>query len=154
MALAPGDPAPDFSLPTAQGGTISLSGLRGRKVVVYFYPKANTEACTLEAQDFTRLKGEFDKAGTTVVGISHDPIKAIDRFQSKHGLAVELASDETLDTLGAYGVWAEKSMYGHTFMGIIRTTVLIGADGRIARIWPKVRVKGHAEDVLAAARDL
>lgn len=154
MALAPGDLAPDFTLPAAHGGSVALSGLRGRKVVVYFYPKANTEACTLEAQDFTRLKRAFDAAGTTIVGISHDPIKAIDKFQSKYDLAVQLASDETLDTLNAYGVWAEKSMYGHTFMGIIRTTVLIGSDGRIARIWPKVRVKGHAEEVLAAAREL
>lgn len=154
MALAPGDLAPNFTLPTAGGGTVRLSDFAGRKVVVYFYPKANTEACTLEARDFTSLKRDFDAAGATVVGISHDPMKAIDKFRAKYDLAVQLASDETLDTLNAYGVWAEKSMYGHTFMGIIRTTLLIGADSRIARIWPKVRVKGHAEEVLAAARAL
>lgn len=154
MALSTGDLAPDFSLPADRGGTVKLSALRGRKVVVYFYPKADTQACTLEAQDFTRLKPDFDQAGATVIGISRDPLKAIDRFQKKYELGVQLATDESLDTLGAYGVWAEKSMYGRTYMGIERSTFLIGADGRIARIWPKVRVKDHAEEVLAAVKAL
>ncbi|QCI67695.1 thioredoxin-dependent thiol peroxidase [Phreatobacter stygius] len=154
MALSTGDLAPDFSLPADRGGTARLSELRGSKVVVYFYPKANTEACTVQAQDFTRLKADFDKAGTTVLGISHDPVKAIDKFQAKYDLGIKLATDEGLDTLDAYGVWGEKSMYGRKYMGIERTTFLVGPDGRIARIWPKVRVKGHAEEVLAAAIEL
>ncbi|MGL4286042.1 MAG: peroxiredoxin [Phreatobacter sp.] len=154
MALSTGDLAPDFSLPADRGGMAKLSALRGKKVVVYFYPKADTQACTIEAQDFTRLKPDFDKAATVVIGISHDPLKAIDKFQKKYELGVQLATDEGLETLTAYGVWGEKSMYGRSYMGIERSTFLIDADGKIARIWPKVRVKGHAEEVLAAAKAL
>jgi thioredoxin-dependent peroxiredoxin len=154
MTLTAGAPAPDFTLPAEGGGGVTLSALRGRKVVLFFYPKADTTACTQEAQDFTRLKAEFDAANVALIGISHDPLKALAKFRTKHALGVELATDEDLQTLGDYGVWTEKSMYGRKFMGIVRTTVLIDADGRIARVWPKVKVKGHAEEVLTAARAL
>lgn len=154
MALAEGDRAPDFELPADGGRTVRLSDFAGRKLVLYFYPKADTSACTVEAQDFTRLKADFDAAGTAIVGVSHDPVRALDRFRSKHGLQVTLATDEGTAMLEAYGVWTEKSMYGRKYLGIERTTYLIGADGRIARVWPKVSVKGHAEAVLEAARSL
>lgn len=152
MALAVGDKAPDFTLPGDGGRTIRLSDFAGRRLVLYFYPKADTSTCTIQAKDFTRLKPEFDAAGVALVGVSHDPVKALDRFRTKHGLGVTLATDEGTALLESYGVWAEKSMYGRKYMGIERTTFLIGADGRILHIWPKVTVKGHAEAVLEAAR--
>ena len=152
--LAAGSAAPDFTLPRDGGGTVSLSALRGRKVVVYFYPKDDTPGCTIEAIDFTRLAPAFDAAGATVIGMSKDSVVAHDKFCRKHGLGIILASDENGTTCEDYGVWGEKSMYGKSFMGIERTTVLIDAAGRIARIWPKVKVEGHAEEVLAAARAL
>lgn len=154
MALSTGDKAPGFTLPGDSGRSVSLDAFAGRKVVLYFYPKADTPACTTEAQDFTRLKGEFEAAGATVIGVSRDPVKKLDKFQAKHGLGVTLATDEPGDMVEAYGVWVEKSMYGKSYMGIERSTFLIAPDGRIARIWPKVSVKGHAEEVLEAVRAL
>jgi thioredoxin-dependent peroxiredoxin len=152
--LTPGDKAPDFTLPRDGGGEVSLSGLFPKKVVIYFYPKDDTPGCTTEALDFTRLADEFAAAGTVVVGLSKDSVKAHDKFCKKHGLGVILASDEAGDTCERYGVWGEKSMYGRTYMGIERTTVLIDGSGKIARIWPKVKVNGHADEVLDAARAL
>ena len=152
--LSPGAMAPAFTLPRDGGGSISLADFAGRKLVLYFYPRADTSGCTKEAIDFTRLKGAFSKAGTEILGVSADPVAAQDKFKAKHKLAIALASDEKHRMLEAYGVWQEKSMYGRKFMGIVRTTVLIGRDQRIARVWPKVSVTGHAEEVLAAARAL
>ena len=152
--LSPGAMAPAFTLPRDGGGSISLADFAGRKLVLYFYPRADTSGCTKEAIDFSRLKGAFSKAGADVLGVSADPVPAQDKFKAKHKLAIALASDEKHRMLEAYGVWQEKSMYGRKFMGIVRTTVLIGPDQRIARVWPKVSVTGHAEEVLAAARAL
>ncbi len=152
--LSPGAMAPTFTLPRDGGGTISLADFAGRKLVLYFYPRADTSGCTKEAIDFSRLKGAFSKAGTDILGVSADPVPAQDKFKAKHKLAIALASDEKHRMLEAYGVWQEKSMYGRKFMGIVRTTVLIGPDRRIVRVWPKVSVTGHAEDVLTAARAL
>ncbi len=149
-----GDKAPDFSLPRAGGGTVRLKEFKGRALVLYFYPRADTEGCTREAIDFSKLAGAFDKAGTSVLGVSADPVRAIERFADKHKLKVALATDESHDGLTAYGVWAEKSMYGRTFMGVVRATFLIDPRGRIARVWPKVKVAGHAAEVLAAAKAL
>ncbi len=151
---AVGSPAPDFTLPRDGGATVSLSGLKGRKVVLYFYPRDDTPGCTIEAIDFTRLAPEFDAADTTVIGLSKDSVKAHDKFCRKHGLGIILASDEGGTTSEDYGVWRGKTMYGKTHMGIERTTFLIGPDGKVARIWPKVTVAGHADEVLAAARAL
>ncbi len=152
--LGPGTVAPTFTLPRDGGGTISLADFAGRKLVLYFYPRADTSGCTKEAIDFSRLKPAFSKAGAEILGVSADPVPAQDKFKAKHKLAITLASDEKHRMLEAYGVWQEKSMYGRKFMGILRTTVLIGPDQRIARIWPKVSVTGHAEEVLAAAHAL
>ena len=153
-SLSPGTKAPTFTLPRDGGGTISLADFAGRKLVLYFYPKADTPGCTKEAIDFSRLKAAFAKAETDILGVSADPVPAQDKFKAKHKLSIALASDEKHRMLEAYGVWQEKSMYGRKFMGIVRTTVLIGPDQRIARVWPKVSVTGHAEEVLAAARAL
>ena len=136
------------------GGAVSLADFKGRKLVLYFYPKADTPGCTREAIDFSRLRSEFQKAGADIVGVSADAVAAQDKFKNKHDLTIALASDESRKMLEAYGVWGKKSMYGKTFMGITRTTLLIGPDGRIARIWSKVKVDGHAAEVLAAARAL
>ena len=152
--FASGMPAPDFTLPRDGGGTITLSDLRGKPVVVYFYPKDDTSGCTTEALQFTALSGEFEKAGTTVIGISPDSAAKHDKFIKKHNLTVALAADEEQVAANAYGVWKEKSMYGKKYMGIERSTFLIAADGSIARVWPKVKVEGHAEEVLAAAQAL
>lgn len=152
--LVTGAMAPDFSLPRDGGGTVSLSQFLGQKVVLYFYPKDNTSGCTVEALDFTALKGEFEKAGTVVIGMSPDSAASHDKFCKKHALGVILAADEDKTALSAYGVWTEKSMYGRKYMGVERTTVLVDAAGKIARIWPKVKVNGHAEEVLEAARAL
>jgi thioredoxin-dependent peroxiredoxin len=152
--LGPGAKAPAFSLPRDGGGTIALADFAGRKLVLYFYPRADTPGCTKEAMDFSRLKGAFGKAATDVLGVSADPVPKQDKFKSKHKLAIALASDETHRMLEAYGVWQEKSMYGRKFIGVVRATFLIGPDQRIARIWPKVSVAGHAEEVLAAAKAL
>jgi peroxiredoxin Q/BCP len=152
--IAEGSPAPDFKLPRDGGGTVSLTEFRGKKLVLFFYPKADTPGCTRESIAFSALKNKFDKAGTTVIGVSADPVRAQDAFKAKHDLAVPLASDEKHGMLEAYEVWGEKSMYGRKFLGIHRTTFLIGPDGRIARIWRNVKVDGHAEEVLAAAKAL
>ncbi|MDO9524200.1 MAG: peroxiredoxin [Gemmobacter sp.] len=152
--LSTGDLAPDFTLPRDGGGTVTLTGQRPAKVVVYFYPKDDTSGCTLEALDFTAQAAAFAAAGATVIGISKDSVKAHDKFVAKHGLGVILGSDEGTTTCEEYGVWVEKNMYGRTYMGIERATFLIDATGRIARIWPKVKVKGHVEDVLAAVQAL
>lgn len=154
MALSQGALAPDFDLPASGGGRIALAALKGHKVVLYFYPKDNTSGCTLEAQGFNTLLPDFEAAEARIIGMSPDPVKSHDKFCGKYGLAFPLASDEEKDVLGAYGVWVEKSMYGRKYMGVERTTVLIDREGRIARIWPKVKVPGHAEEVLAAARAL
>jgi peroxiredoxin Q/BCP len=152
--LSPGAMAPAFTLPRDGGGTISLADFAGRKLVLYFYPRADTSGCTKEAIDFSRLKAAFSKVGTEILGVSADPVPAQDKFKAKHKLAIALASDEKHRMLEAYGVWQEKSMYGRKFMGIVRTTVLIGPEQRVARVWPKVSVTGHADEVLAAARAL
>ena len=152
--LTIGQSAPDFELPRGGGGTLSLSGLRGRPVVLYFYPKDDTSGCTAEAIDFSALKPEFEKAGATVVGMSPDSVKKHDKFTQKHGLSLELVSDEQRTILEAYGVWVEKSMYGRKYMGVERSTYLIDKNGLIARIWRKVKVPGHASEVLEAVREL
>ncbi len=152
--LTVGDTAPDFTLPRDGGGTVTLSSFRPGKVVLYFYPKDDTPGCTLEAQDFTARAAAFAAAGPTVIGLSKDSVKAHDKFCKKHGLQIILASDEGGTTCEDYGVWVEKSMYGKTYMGIERSTVLIDGAGRVARVWPKVSVKGHADEVLAAAQAL
>jgi peroxiredoxin Q/BCP len=154
VELAPEMPAPSFSLPRDGGGNISLGEFAGRKLVLYFYPRADTPGCTVESQAFSALRPAFEKAGTAVLGVSADPIKAQDAFKKKYGLEIPLASDETHRMMQDYGVWVEKSMYGRKYMGIERATFLIRPDGRIARVWRKVKVKGHADEVLAAAKAL
>jgi len=152
--ITQGQTAPDFTLPRDGGGTLTLSSLRPGKVVLYFYPKDDTPGCTLEAQDFTARLAEFTAAGATVIGVSKDSVQAHDKFCKKHGLGIVLVSDENGNTCEDYGVWQEKSMYGKTYMGIERTTVLIDGAGQVARVWNKVSVKGHADEVLAAVRAL
>ncbi|MCK1712629.1 MULTISPECIES: peroxiredoxin [unclassified Bradyrhizobium] len=153
-ALAEGRKAPAFRLPRDGGDVVTLSDYAGRKIVLFFYPRADTPGCTREAIDFTRLADAFAAAGTAVLGISADPLKAQEKFRDKHSLGIPLISDEKHEMLEAYGAWGEKSMYGKTFLGILRTTVLVGTDGKVARIWRNVRVDGHADEVLAAARSL
>ena len=154
VALDAGDKAPAFTLPGDDGGKVSLADFKGENLVLFFYPKADTSGCTQESIDFSRLRGQFTRAHTQILGISADPVQKQDAFKKKHKLTVGLLSDETHTMLEAYGVWGKKSMYGRTYMGIVRTTFLIGADGRIARVWHKVKVSGHAEEVLAAAKTL
>ena len=156
MGTAPtvGSKAPSFTLPSDAGETVSLADFAGRKLVLYFYPRADTPGCTREAIDFSRLQTAFEKAGTAVLGVSADPVKAQGAFKKKHKLKLALLSDETHKMLEAYAAWGKKSMYGKTFLGVHRVTYLVGADGRIARVWPKVKVDGHAAEVLAAARAL
>lgn len=149
-----GGKAPAFKLPRDGGGEVSLSDFKGQKLVLYFYPRADTAGCTVEAKDFTRLEAAFRRAGTAILGVSADPVPKLDKFKTKHGLSIALASDETHKMLDAYGIWAKKSLYGRSYMGILRNTYLIGPDGRIARIWEKVKVAGHAEEVLTAAKEL
>jgi thioredoxin-dependent peroxiredoxin len=150
--LAEGAKAPAFHLPRDGGNTVSLSDYAGKKLVLFFYPRADTPGCTREAIDFTRLAGEFAQSQTAVLGVSADPPKAQESFRDKHQLSVPLVSDEQHGMLEAYGAWGEKSMYGRTFQGIVRTTVLIGADGLVLKVWRNVKVDGHADEVLAAAR--
>jgi peroxiredoxin Q/BCP len=152
--LKAGDRAPRFSLPADGGGEASLKTLRGKKVVLYFYPKDDTAGCTQEALDFSTRIDAFHAIGAVVVGVSKDSVKKHDNFKAKHRLSVTLASDAEGDAVEAYGVWVEKSMYGRRFMGVERATFLIDAAGVIRRVWRKVRVAGHAEDVLKAARAL
>ena len=152
--ISAGETAPDFTLPRDGDATVTLSALRPGKVVLYFYPKDDTPGCTLEAQDFNARLGDFTAAGATVIGISKDSVKSHDKFCRKHGLSIVLASDESGQTCEDYGVWLEKSMYGKTYMGIERATFLIDGSGTVARVWPKVAVKGHADEVLAAVQAL
>jgi peroxiredoxin Q/BCP len=149
-----GDKAPGFTLPRDGGKTVSLSDFAGQNLVLFFYPKANTPGCTREAIDFSRLQEDFVTGGTTVLGVSADSIKAQDSFRDKHELTVPLLSDATHEMLEAYGAWGEKTLYGRKFLGIIRSTILIGRDGRIARIWRNVKVDGHADAVLAAVQSI
>ena len=153
-AIEQGSQAPDFDLPRDGGGNVSLSQLSGKKVVLYFYPKDDTPGCTNEAMDFTALSDEFAANDAVVVGVSPDTVSKHEKFIAKHGLGVILASDEDTSVLQAYGVWKEKSMYGRTYMGVERSTFLIDANGTVARVWPKVKVKGHAQEVLEAVKAL
>jgi peroxiredoxin Q/BCP len=151
--LKAGDAAPDFTLPT-DDGEISLAALRGKPVVLYVYPKDDTSGCTVEAQDFTRLQPRFDAAGVVVIGLSKDSARSHAKFRTKYALTHKLASDESLETLQAYGVWGEKTLYGRKYMGAERATFLIDREGKIARVWRKVKIDGHADEVLEAASDL
>ena len=150
-----GDTMPDIPLETPEGGQVRPSDFARRKLVLFFYPKDDTPGCTTEHRDFSALAGEFERVGTALLGVSKDPPKKHAKFAAKHALTVPLASDAESDGLAdALGIWGEKSMYGRTYMGMERTTFLVGPDGKIARVWRKVKVKGHAEEVLAAAREL
>jgi thioredoxin-dependent peroxiredoxin len=152
--LEPGNKAPDFDLPSDLGGSIKLSKLKGKPVVVYFYPKDDTPGCTTEAKDFSCLIDEFKKAGCEVIGISPDDATSKAKFRKKHALSVQLAADADQKASTAYGVWVEKSMYGKKYMGVERATFLVGKDGKIAQVWHKVKVPGHADDVLQAVKHL
>jgi thioredoxin-dependent peroxiredoxin len=154
MALQPGDMAPDATLTTPEGGTLTLAQLRGKPLVLYFYPKDDTAGCTREAQDFSAMKAAFDLAGVAVIGVSKDPPAKHQKFTAKHNLTVSLASDEDGSVCEAFGTWIEKSLYGRKYMGIDRATFLIDGEGRIAEIWRKVKVPGHAEAVLEAVKAL
>ncbi|WP_074123223.1 peroxiredoxin [Bradyrhizobium sp. AS23.2] len=154
VTLNEGQKAPAFRLPRDGGGAVTLSDYAGQKLVLFFYPRADTPGCTREAIDFTRLAGAFTAAGTAVLGISADSLKAQEKFRDKHSLGIPLISDEKHEMLEAYGAWGEKSMYGKSFLGILRTTVLVGTDGKVAKVWRNVRVDGHADAVLETARSL
>lgn len=154
MRVDAGDKAPDFTLPTDGGGALSLSSLKGRKVVLYFYPKDDTSGCTKEALGFRDALADFEKAGVAVIGVSKDSAAKHDKFKVKYELNFPLVADEECTACEAYGVWVEKSMYGRKYMGIERSTFLIGADGKIAKAWHKVKVTGHVEEVLEAAKAL
>ena len=147
-----GQTAPDFTLPRDGGGSVELKDYRGRPVVLYFYPKADTSGCTKQALAFTEKLPEFEAAGAVVLGLSKDPVRKHDRFVEKHDLGVTLLSDETGETVEAYGAWVEKSMYGKKYFGIDRSTFLIDGDGMVRRVWRKVKVPGHVEEVLEAVR--
>jgi len=153
MSVDVGDKAPDFHLQTDGGGSLKLSSLRGRKVVLYFYPKDSTPGCTTEAEDFRDALGDFAKAGTEIVGVSKDSVKRHNNFKTKYDLPFPLVADTDGVACEAYGVWVEKKNYGRTYMGIERSTFLIDEKGKIAHAWRKVRVKGHVDAVLATARD-
>ena len=146
--------APDFELPRDGGGSLRLSSLRGKPVVLYFYPKDDTSGCTSQAIGFTEQKAAFDALGAVIVGVSPDPVKSHDKFKAKHQLTIDLLSDTEKEVVQQYGVWVEKSMYGRKYFGIERATFLIDANGKIAEIWRKVKVPGHAEAVLEAAKAL
>jgi len=150
-----GDAMPDIAMETPDGGSVKPSDFSGRKLVIFFYPKDNTPGCTVENKDFSALKGEFDKAGVALLGVSKDPPKAHRNFIAKQELTAPLASDAPENGLSdALGIWTEKQNYGRTYMGMVRTTYLVGPDGKIAQVWDKVKVKGHAQAVLEAARAL
>lgn len=146
--------APAFDMATADGGRVSSAALNGKPYVLYFYPKADTPGCTTEGQDFSALADDFAAAGVTVIGVSRDPVKKLDRFKTKYDLKVVLASDEPGDVTEAFGVWGEKSLYGRVYMGVERATFLIDGDGLVRRVWRKVKVRGHAAEVLDAVRSL
>ncbi|MBT2186591.1 thioredoxin-dependent thiol peroxidase [Sphingobium nicotianae] len=152
--LCEGDTLPDVTLTGADGAPLKLSAYRGKPLVVYFYPKADTPGCTTEAIDFSGLIDDFGTLGVPVIAVSKDPVKKLNRFAEKHGLAVTLASDGDGSVCEAFGTWVEKSLYGREYMGIARATFLADKDGRIVRVWPKVKVKGHAAEVLAAGKAL
>jgi peroxiredoxin Q/BCP len=152
--LSIGDQAPDFTLPRNGGGAVSLANYSGKNVVLYFYPKDNTQSCTIEALEFTALGKDFETAGAVIIGVSPDSVKKHDNFCKKYDLSVILAADTDRRVINAYGLWAEKQMYGVKYMGVERTTYLIDKQGRIAKIWSKVKVKDHARNVLEAAREL
>jgi peroxiredoxin Q/BCP len=154
LGLAAGTKAPDFSVTKEDGATVSLADFAGRKLVIFFYPRADTPGCTREAADFSRLQTEFHKVKTELLGISADSVKAQGAFKKKHRLTMALGSDPTHAMLEAYNAWGQKSLYGRSFLGIVRTTYLVGLDGRIAQVWEKVKVPGHAEAVLSAAQGL
>jgi len=154
MSLKIGDKAPDFTLPTDGGGAIALKGQRGKKVVVYFYPKDDTSGCTMEACGFRDAMPDFSKIDASIIGISRDPVRAHDKFKQKYQLPFTLASDETGEVCEKYGVWVQKSMYGRKYMGIERTTLLIDEKGVIRGLWPKVKIASHVGEVLAAAQSL
>jgi peroxiredoxin Q/BCP len=154
MSLTEGASAPDFSLPATGGRTVSLASLKGKPFVLYFYPRADTPGCTKEACAFQAGLPDFSGLGVTVIGVSKDGMKALEKFAEKYTLEFPLASDPETKMIDAYGAWLEKSMYGKKYMGIERSTVLVGADGKIAKIWPKVKIDGHAEDVLKAIKAL
>jgi peroxiredoxin Q/BCP len=154
IMLEDGDKAPDVALPTEADDKLKLSKLKGKPVVLYFYPKDDTSGCTMEAKDFSRLAPDFKKAGVAVIGVSPDSVESHVKFRKKYDLAVNLAADPDKAAANAYGVWVEKSMYGRKYMGVERATFLIDKAGRIARSWRKVKVPGHAEEVLAAAKAL
>jgi len=152
--IAEGDPCPDFSVPLAGGGTASRADYAGRTLVLYFYPRADTPGCTTQAVDFTAMKADFAALDADILGVSKDPVTKLEKFAAKRDLAIPLASDETSDLCEAFGVWVEKNMYGKTYMGIERSTFVIGPDGNIAYAKRKVRAKGHAEAVLDIVKDL
>ena len=153
MTLSIGDKAPDFSMPSDGGGTVSLSDFKGRYLVLYFYPKDDTPGCTKEAIGFTESKAEFDALNAAIVGVSKDTPAKHDKFIAKHELKVSLGSDESGEMIENYGVWVEKNMYGKKYMGIERATYLIGPDGKVLEIWRKVRVKDHVEKVLEVLKE-
>jgi thioredoxin-dependent peroxiredoxin len=152
--LKEGDKAPDFDLPTDREKSLKLSKLKGKPVVIYFYPKDDTPGCTTEAKDFSCLADDFKAAGAEIIGISPDPVASKAKFRKKHDLSVQLAADEDRKVVEAYGVWVEKSMYGKKYMGVERSTFLVDKTGKLVRIWPKVKVPGHAAEVLAAVKAL
>jgi thioredoxin-dependent peroxiredoxin len=152
--LQDGETAPDFELPSETGKTVRLSKLKGRPVVIYFYPKDDTPGCTTEAKDFSEFEAKFKKAGAEIFGISPDSVASHEKFCRKHSLSVTLLADEEQKAANAYGVWTEKSMYGKKYMGIERSTFLIDAKGKVARSWRKVKVPGHAEEVFEAVKSL
>lgn len=154
QSLSEGSKAPDFTMSASGGATVALSKLKGKNVVLYFYPKDDTPGCTLEGKDFSALKKQFDAANTEIIGVSRDSVASHDKFCSKYGYSITLASDEDGSVCENYGVWVEKSMYGKKYMGIERSTFLIDANGKLARIWRKVKVEGHADDVLKTAQAL
>ncbi len=154
MTIAAGDPAPDFSMPASGGRTVSLAGQRGRPLVLYFYPRADTPGCTREACAFQEALPQLGHIGLEVIGVSKDKMKPIEKFAEKYRLAFPLASDAETHVAEDYGAWVEKSMYGKKYMGMERSTFLIDKDGIVARVWPKVKVDGHAAEVMQAARAL
>ena len=151
--IEPGQPFPDFTLPTAEGGDTSLSDYAGKHLVIFFYPRADTPGCTTEAREFTAALPGLRQLGADVVGVCKDPVAKLEKFVAKRDLGVTLASDESSDLCERAGVWVEKSMYGKTYLGIQRATFLVGPDGNTAHVWPKVRVKGHIEEVLNTVRE-
>ncbi len=154
MSISVGQAAPDFSLPASGGRQVSLAELKGKPFVLYFYPKADTPGCTKEACAFQEALPQLSKIGVTVIGVSKDTVKALDKFAAKYNLSFPLAADPETTTIAAYDAWAEKSMYGKKYMGIERSTVLVDAKGKIAKIWPKVKIEGHAAEVLEAVKSL